>query len=507
MSVPGFQEFMLPALQSLAKSSPQHWRSVGADVVRALKISEKDQQESLANGRTVVDDRVQWTMTHLYQAGLVERPERGMYSLSPEGHAVLDSRPTRVDMKFLSQYPSYIAFRNRSPSVTDEGELRVELDRDGASAGTELEVEVDLDDVRIVEPFDPDQIDVITRTPTIGLLMARILRGSIDLQPDFQRQAGIWRPESQSRLIESLLLRIPLPTFYVSEGADEAWSVIDGVQRLTSITRFVEPSGTEFGQLRLTGLEYLRQYDGFTFGDLPGFLQTRLVESEVVVHVVRQGTPDDVKFNIFARLNTGGLPLTGQEIRHALIGGQARDFLEQLAHSQAFLDATLGSVSPRRMADREMCLRFIAFRANSLGEYRYQDFDLFLRRAMSDLNYLDEAQLADLREDFFKGLSRAELVFGPEAFRKPNWGERLNPINKALFEVETVGLARLTDSEFNALLERSEEFYMAFAEALNERPDFYRSISVSTGSVSNVSIRFEAFDGLVGTFINGGASD
>ena len=90
-------------------------------------------------------------------------------------------------------------------------------------------------------PFDPERIDVITRNTTVDLLLSRIRTGRIDLQPDFQRQAGIWKTMAKSRLIESLLLRIPLPTFYAAEGDDEAWAMVDGIQRLTTIAQFIEP--------------------------------------------------------------------------------------------------------------------------------------------------------------------------------------------------------------------------------------------------------------------------
>ncbi|MFD0395065.1 DUF262 domain-containing protein [Streptomyces nogalater] len=139
----------------------------------------------------------------------------------------------------------------------------------------------------------------------------------IDLAPDFQRKAGIWTDGKQSRLIESLLLRIPIPSFYAAENKDGSWAIVDGIQRLTSIARFVEPQTVGADPLELTGLEYLRNFDGAGFADLSGKLQIRLRETEVVVHVIRRGTPEPVMFNVFARINTGGEPLTRQEIRHA----------------------------------------------------------------------------------------------------------------------------------------------------------------------------------------------
>ena len=245
-------------------------------------------------------------------------------------------------------------------SETQEIEVPVEYDSLGLSTGVEAEEQAS--EPLIHDPFDPAKIDVITRTMTVDLLLARIRRGVLDLAPDFQRFAGIWNDVAQSKLIESLLLRIPLPTLYAAESGDESWVVVDGIQRLTAIARFVDPSIVGASPLRLHGVEYLQTYEGATYQQLPGALQTRIDETELIVHLIRAGTPEPVKFNIFARLNTGGTPLTLQELRHALIPGRARTLLKELANGEPFRDATQGSVKPQRMADREMVLRFLAFR-------------------------------------------------------------------------------------------------------------------------------------------------
>jgi hypothetical protein len=131
---------------------------------------------------------------------------------------------------------------------------------------------------------------------TVDLLLARLRRGVLDLAPDFQRHAGIWNEVNQSRLIESLLLRIPLPTLYAAESGEESWAVVDGIQRLTTIARFVDPATIGEVPLRLRGLEYLG-YNGKLYTDLPGAMQTRIDETELIIHLIRAGTPEAVKFN------------------------------------------------------------------------------------------------------------------------------------------------------------------------------------------------------------------
>jgi Protein of unknown function DUF262 len=167
-------------------------------------------------------------------------------------------------------------------SETQGTEVPVEYDSLGLSTGVEAEEQAP--EPLIHDPFDPAKIDVITRTMTVDLLLARIRRGVLDLAPDFQRFAGIWNDVAQSKLIESLLLRIPLPTLYAAESGEESWVVVDGIQRLTAIARFVDPSIVGSSPLRLHGMEYLRAYEGATYQQLPGALQTRIDETELIVH-------------------------------------------------------------------------------------------------------------------------------------------------------------------------------------------------------------------------------
>ena len=123
----------------------------------------------------------------------------------------------------------------------------------------------------IINPFDPEDIDVITRTPNVNLLLSRLKSNRLDLEPDFQRKSGIWNPQRMSRLIESLLLKIPLPTMYAAESqeGDDRWIIVDGVQRISTIASFVDPSLVpKLNFSNLVGLEYLDEYEGFSYEDL-----------------------------------------------------------------------------------------------------------------------------------------------------------------------------------------------------------------------------------------------
>ena len=397
----------------------------------------------------------------------------------------------RDDKKLATIHDEALAERTRSdlgdPTATG-APPREELADDGSATGVELESA----DGQIAEPFDPDEIKVATRSMTVDLLMSRLADGVLQLQPDFQRKAGIWTDDKKSRLIESLILRIPLPSFYVSEDVDEQWEVVDGVQRLTAISRFVQPY-PEDRALRLTGLEYLKgDFDGCRFQDLPPRLARRIRETEFTFHVIESSTPPAVRFNIFARINTGGMPLTHQELRHALVPGKARDILKQWAEGEPFRKAVDYSVKPDRMADREMVLRYLAFWSMRAPEsYSRRDFGEFLRDAMKDMNGMRQHEVDSARETFESSMLVASEIFGRGAFRKKfskddTWRK---PINRALFESIAVNIAKMTGREQELLVGRRDQVLSAFIGLMNEQ-DFEAAVSVGTGDPPKVKLRF-----------------
>jgi hypothetical protein len=407
---------------------------------------------------------------------------------------------TRDQRSVFERYQDAAAEAGESDSPL----FSVEVTADGRPTDIEREEAEDEVFEQITSPFDPEHIDIDTRTTTVDLLLSRLRNEMIDLAPDFQRKAGIWTDGKQSRLIESLLLRIPIPSFYAAENMDGSWAIVDGIQRLTSIARFLEPQTVGADPLNLTGLEYLRNFEGAGFADLSGKLQIRLRETEVVVHVIRRGTPEPVMFNVFARINTGGEPLTRQEIRHALIPGRARTLLAELAETEEFRRATGYSVVGDRMADREMVLRFLAFRMTSPHAYKSGDFDAFLAEAMHQVNRLDSADEDRLRSEFLTAMLAAEEIFGHHAFRKYRRNQqRKSPINKALFEAIAVNLASLRGDDRQVL--RQIDVLDAFAE-LMEDVEFERAISVGTGDARKVRKRFDAVKELFGDALGKGRS-
>lgn len=353
---------------------------------------------------------------------------------------------------------------------------------------------VELEEVNdfITKPFDPTLIRVESKTLSVDLLLTRIKEGEINLSPSFQRMADIWSPTAQSRLVESLLIRIPLPAFYMDATDENSWLVVDGLQRLTALKKFVIDK-----QLALIGLEFLTQLNGSRFDELPRFLKRRINETQITVFLIEKGTPPDVKFNIFKRINTGGLPLSPQEIRHALNQGQVTTLLADLASSEEFLAATDRGINSKRMVDRECVLRFIAFTLTPPTDYKTADFDSFLNAAMIEINHAPRNRLERLTRQFCNAMKAAHHIFDRQAFRKISAGRTgRSLINKALFETWSVNLAALSEDEVARLVARKDIVLEKFCALLLER-DFEASISQGTGDPSRVRTRFSSIQKLI----------
>ena len=360
-----------------------------------------------------------------------------------------------------------------------------------AAYGTSIEEEDEPEPTEpIGHPYDPTKTKIDTRSITVDLLTRRLEHTEIDLNPDFQRKAGLWTRKQKSQLIESLLIRIPLPSFYFDATNDSKWLVVDGLQRLVAFKEFM------LDEMPLDGLEYLSQYNGKQFSELPRPLRRSIEESQVTIHLIQPGTPPEVKFNIFRRVNTGGLVLTPQEIRHALNQGPVVKFLAELAQSQAFLEATTRSIPTDRMMDREFVLRFLAFSVTPYIEYRRADMDGFLNLQMSTLNKRQQ-NYATYRGRFASAMTRANEIFGKHAFRKlydPT--QSRSPINKALFETWSVHLANLSTTDAKALSTNAHCLISKSIE-LNKNPDFNKAITQSTADVARVRTRFAAVEDVI----------
>jgi hypothetical protein len=326
--------------------------------------------------------------------------------------------------------------------------------------------------------------------------LRKIENNQIDLRPEFQR-AFVWDRVKQSRLIESVLIRIPLPAFYLDATDQINWSVVDGLQRLNTLYKYCREKS-----FPLEGLQFLHELEGLRFEELPSKYKVLIEDdTQLLFYNLMPGTPVEAKFTIFSRVNTGGMQLTPQEIRHALNQGPVTMLLKELAEDNTFRMVTQGVVESLRMADRELILRALSFM--HLGVERYKEFnelDAFLLEAMSSLNQAPKMELEKLRIDFIKSLEKVHEAFGKYAFRKFSYvGGRRSPFNKALFEAWIVSIRPY---EKSTVLKNKSKLMASFANMVERNSTFVRSISSSTSSYSAVNTRFSSIETLIAGIIS-----
>lgn len=393
---------------------------------------------------------------------------------------------------------------------SDDKHVPQELAADGREAGVER-------DEYSPFPFDAEKISISDKRVPLQTLIRRLKQKTITA-PLIQRGAGIWDDDQQSRLIESLMLRIPVPLFYVAEEEDIHWKVVDGLQRVTAIDRYVLRQ-----EFALTGLEFLRDLEGCKFSDLSQKYQNRIYETEFQFAIINPSTPQNVQRNVFKRLNTGGLPLTAQEIRHALYYGPSAKLLEELASSKEFIAATTGSVNDSRMAGRELILRFLAFLIRGVESYpKNEDMDDFLSGTMQIINLMPELPADELsnllnqdyrnitirytnseqiKELFNLAMVRARRLFKNYAFRKaiPDTNQYRTPINKALFETWSVILSEMEEERFSELIKNRKRFYKLLQHAtyLAGNDDLSRYISRDSHKYRGVLNRYGIFKNII----------
>ncbi len=187
---------------------------------------------------------------------------------------------------------------------------------------------------------DYDSYDV-----TVDELLRRLESGRIDIAPVYQRQFR-WDPERQSRLIESVFLGIPVPHLFMATntgaGARNTWEVVDGLQRLLTLVNFAgEPAvrtaaGLGGNPLALTGLDKLTKFLKARFLQLPADIRDTLLDRPFKVIVLNDKSDLQVRYDLFERLNTGGISLTAQEIRECVYRGEFINLLSELASLQEF---------------------------------------------------------------------------------------------------------------------------------------------------------------------------
>ena len=349
------------------------------------------------------------------------------------------------------------------------------------------------------QPYDPKKINIRNERWSLSHVYDLINKyEEIDLSPDFQRNF-IWDRKRRSQLIESLMLRIPIPAFYLSETETGKFQVVDGLQRLSTIRDFF---GNKF---YLKGLEYLKEQEGRYFRDIGqdkgidrSFVRT-IQLTQINVNIIEAKSPAKVKYDVFRRVNTGGKPLNNQEIRNCMAEKDTRYFINELAFSDIFKKATGNSVKTTRMQAQEMVLRFISFWheriVHSPGWEYTGNMTGYLDNSLERMNRNKTKNHEEIRQAFHWGMQNAYHLFGKYCFRKclPEHllpGAKKQLINKSLFTTWSVLLSQFPP---NMIVSKTgfEAFAKTLADYLKNNEEYYQVVSYRTNDKKSIDTAFK----------------
>ncbi len=328
-----------------------------------------------------------------------------------------------------------------------------------------------------------DDVMVRSEVRTVAETVKRIESGRFMMDPDFQRDF-VWSTDKQSKLIESCVMRIPLPVFYVAELIDGKVAVVDGLQRLSSFRYFLSDKH------KLTGLGKNHPLLGKKFSELPLNLQERIEDTQITLYILDKNAPDRARLDIFERVNSGEV-LSRQQMRNAIYNGPGTRWLADMADNINFKTATGGSLNPKTMRDREAINRFAAFHLLGFKSYTKGDMDEFLAEALRQMNKMDNEKLEQMKRDFIGSMKINKAIFGKHAFRKSLRENSKNAsrttLNISLFDVMSTCFA---PSKLNLDNEKYNLVHKTMSVLLNDY-EFDDVISRSTNSTRPVHTRHQ----------------
>jgi hypothetical protein len=384
--------------------------------------------------------------------------------------------------------------------VDNYNEIVNQLIEDKNSGVESTDEDYIISDPNITIPYDPNSIRVTQGRFSLREIF-EMINGTdddesiLDLSPDFQRNY-VWDNTRKSRLIESILLKIPLPVFYLARNIEGKYQVVDGVQRLSVINEYFSNG------FKLRNLEYLEEECDQKFFQRenkpslhPKFVR-HLRSYQIDCNIIEPDTPFRVKSDIFKRLNTGGRSLNNQEIRNSVLRKESRDFVRKLASSEGFKIATNNSVKAKRMMDQELIIRYIGFyliykdKIIPTKLHYNGKMDEFLDNVVEILNNEYKTfPFNQIEKDFMLAMKNANILFGGYAFRKVEldyYIQAKNMINKSLFTAFSV---LLSDYEQN-VVESKGKVIKDFANWLLKESYLFESITYGTNDRARIDTTF-----------------
>lgn len=311
----------------------------------------------------------------------------------------------------------------------------------------------------------------------VGSLEEQVAQGQLILQDDFQRRQ-VWDPKKSSRLIESLLLNVPIPVCYFAELEDGAYSVIDGQQRLTSIARYIT------NLYPLSGLRVRPELNKKRFAELDKSDQRLIRTRTIRCIVIQQESHPDIRFDVFERLNQGAVRLNPQELRNSTYRGALNGLIKELCSNAVFKRIRRATDIDARMGDSEMVLRFFAFHFSG-PEYKglFAPFlDKYLEKGMK----MDASAIDEHRRVFTETIDKVEAVFGNNAFRQMDASGYAGQINRAVFDVQMLTFAHV---EKHALVAAKDHVTDGHRRLCTQNASFQDAIGKATRDKARINTR------------------
>lgn len=312
----------------------------------------------------------------------------------------------------------------------------------------------------------------------VGSLEEQISDGQLVLQDEFQRRQ-VWDDKKCSRLIESLLLNVPIPVCYFAEMRDGTFSVIDGQQRLTSISRYLT------NLYPLSGLRVRPELNKLRFSELEKSDQRLIKTRTIRCIVIQQESHPDIRFDVFERLNQGAVKLTAQELRNSNYRGDLNKLIKELCRSEQFQKIRRVQDVDARMGDAEMVLRFFAF--HFAGKSYRGFFAPFLDKYLEGNMSMWPPSIEEHRKLFSETVDKVDAVFDRNAFRQISEdGKFANQINRAIYDVVMLTFAHV---EKAALQENATKIIEALKKLCTKDKDFQDAIGRATRDRARINSR------------------
>lgn len=327
--------------------------------------------------------------------------------------------------------------------------------------------------------------------------------GELLLQPNYQRNY-VATDLIASKLIESILLDVPIPVVYLAEEQDGSYSVIDGQQRLTSFLSFLEGKFPDNRPFKLSGLKVLPEINRRLFIDLDLELQKKIRSTTIHSIIIKKESNPDIKFEIFERLNTGSTKLNEDEIRNTVYRGKYIDLLAELSENQGFHVLVRKDNFKKRMIYRGMILRFFALSEKSYLNYK-SSMKQFSNKELRDNKDLSASKEKEYRNRFEHCLDLVKVVFGEMAFRRympgengdvGKWGE--SQINMALYDLQMVGFVNYTK---NDVLAKADLIREGLLDLMINNQQFRELLIWQTSDTDKLKKRFRIYMDMLETII------